>query len=605
MATNIPKQMDKYKSSVQNWVCGAIEDYYSHRCFKSLKKRVNKLSNSIDMLFGNESSGTNRPQNQFKSNIAIPLAREAFVARRSITSSVFTSPDLITVYPDGYTPWENARNMQDVMIAMLKSTGYIQNTLQPIIDSVSRWGVGVAVTSWDTKERYFWRTTEKRVNDMFMGYERIQDVSRKKGCYATPINILNYFQQPDQPDYLKARYRGYKDRLPLHKLIRMAKENPDVYIKDAVIKLIKDAEKGSVGDKNYYNNKQQSLSQLTYVDISHYYGTLDFEGNREDDTIYYIQECNGNIIRIQENPYDENRIPIDVFRMDPRPEFFWGNAEPENVMPMENYLQFAFSTFATSALQEMQRYIFYDTASGLDITRIQNAAKSSGFVGVDKKPNQKMSDILYQHQFPSVSTSNLQYIANEMKEAAQRSRTKADFSRQENEGGLRNKTATAANIMANQGNVQEQYYLTQFSYGLINNMRTMLVLLKQHAGNVLLIDKPPTGKIELLKRQILGDFNPELKTSLTQNTMNQVQKLLNIITAVQNFKGSGDPAIMRFNIAPYLREWAKLVSDNISVDSVYPEISQEEQMAMQQPQQPQIPVQPQPQPQQQGVPVNA
>ena len=69
-------------------------------------------------------------------------------------------------------------------------------------------------------------------------------------------------------------------------------------------------------------------------------------------------------------------------------------------------------------MQQLQNFIFYDTGSGIDIARINEAAKSGGFVGYDRKPGMPAArDVFWQPTFQELNPNTMGFIANEIKEA--------------------------------------------------------------------------------------------------------------------------------------------------------------------------------------------
>lgn len=585
MIENLPKQAKKHLKEITNFVWGSIQYYYEHDCYKKLKAKVSKLNDSIDMRFSTKTNTNNRIQNAWRSNIAYPMSREAFLQQRATLYAAFSIPPIFTILPDGSTPFQNAVNMQDVLLTNCRVNQFIQNPLNQVFNSCSRYGCATVVSYFNATAREVMTTQAQMVNGNFIGYERVARQKVKKGVVAEAFDILNYFQQPDQPDPFKARYRGYVERVPLHEILNDYEEDPDFYIKDNLLKITKNAEKGSVKSQHYRSAGGESETpEMIYVDRYHWFGTLDFKGNRDDGRMYYVQLIDDTVIAIDYNPNDEELVPIDIYRLDPRPEYWWGSTQAENVIPMENALQTIFSMAIDSGLQELHKLVFYDTSTDIDIASINEASKHGGLVPYNRKPGMPTArDIFYEPQFAGVNPNTIGFLTNEMKSAAQRVVSKGDFSHKAVEGGFKDTTATIGNIIDRQGNTLEAYYLSQFAFGLINNIRTMSIILKQRLGNYILVrPNPAQNPAMIAKRLILGDFQPIIVTSLTQNQINRSQRLYNLITAVQNFKGSGDPTWLNYNLSPVVREWSKDVLQNsVDIDQVYPEISpQQHQMMM-------------------------
>lgn len=578
MIKNLPDKFKKHGKEIKDFALGAINYYFDHPCFTKLKSKKGKLDDSIDMQFNSAENQNNRVQNAWRSNIAIPMVREAFLARRAILSQAFSQPELVTILPDGVTPHKNARNMQDVVMSVLKTTHFHENTLEPVIDSCSRYGCAVVVSNFEIKEKTLTKTVPKYINNVFDGYDREKVVDEWKGVFCDPIDILNYFQQPEAADPKKAMYRGYVERVPVYQIANEMKEDDQgLYIKENIDKVIKLAENGSIESKNYHE-KNGETARIVTIDRFHYYGKLTFKGNRDDDTTYYIQIAGGEVIRFQENPNDEDLVPINIYTIDKRPELWWGSTDAENVIPMENYMQMILSMYADSAMQELQRFVLYDTNSGVNMSKINAAAKNGGWIPVDRKQGQDLKGIFHQNQFTGIGTGNINYIVSELKEAAQRVRPKGDFTMQPNQGGMKNKTAEAARIITQQGSTLESYFLRIFSYGLSDNIRAIMIMLKQHLGDhIIARPKPTEDPVELMKMEILGDFNPDVKTALTENQSTRSQKLLNFLTMVMNFQGSGDPSWLRLELPPVIRELTRtILQDTVDTDTVYPEMTEDE-----------------------------
>ena len=127
----------------------------------------------------------------------------------------------------------------------------------------------------------------------------------------------------------------------------------------------------------------------------------------------------------------------------------------------------------------------------------------------------------------------------------------------------------------------------------------MAILIKQFIGETFILNKPNQGKIELLKYQILGDFTPVVKTALTYSQSMRAQNLLNFITGIVNFKKSGLPEFNAIQLIPALKEWTKVVIDNLDPETVFPSDLVNQQAMLPQP--PQMPGIPQPMPQGPGL----
>lgn len=585
-------------------ICGYMDDrvdnYFQSPASSTLKNRKNRLTNSIDMKFHNEKSGGGRLKNAWRSKIAVPLVRDAFVTKRAAVNSAFAADPIWTISPDSSTIYESAENMQSLMTCNARNTNYREKCLRSIIDTCCRWGAAATFSYFRTSASQAYRTIPQMVGGKHTGgYDRAYLPRKKAGVYSVSMNIDNYFQDPTVPDPEESSYQGYIEDVRLSDLIADYQSNKDAFVTKNFRKMVEEAKKDAFKDDHYSapGEKRTDLNWFS-VPVRHWWGKLNIKGNEDDYRNYYIQKVGQYIIRIQENPIDNDVVPIDIFTFDKRPEHWWGNVSTETQLPAETYMHFALNMAADSGLQALRKFVFYDKGMDIDMAELNRAAKSGGFVGMEPKNGMDMKKAFNQFQFTDVSTSNLDFILREVKEGAQRGVESVDYSRAPNQGGLQNKTAYASSMLEQKGDQKEAYFLTMFAYGLSGNGRTISTLLQQRAPNKFQIRPDPRNKPKaLMKYEILGDYSYQVNTSLTRTKQQQVTNLLNVLTAIQNFSGQPHPSWMNVNISEIQKKWLKQIDEQIDVDDVFPE----EQPGMGQQQ---LPMQPQQagMQQQQGAP---
>lgn len=577
---DLEKNLDRYMKKVKDYILDRINTYYSSSCYKKLKNRIERLDASIDMRFHNQRA-RNALVNEWKSKIAIPLVREAFLARRAVTLSAFRNDPLVAVEPHGSTPTENAVNLQDVLHQNWRATKFRQGSFRRIVNYCSRYGSGVVVSNFRRREEIIPTTAPTE-----FGMGRVWMARPSNNVVDTDIHPLNHFQDPLTPFANQARYRGYSERMRLSDLVAEVKANPDVFIKQEVEAAIKQAKKSFESNKNYYDVAQSNVEHDAIgVDRVHYYGEIAIDGNEDSPVPYYAQMIGEFMIRFQMNPHDEFIVPISQYHFDQRLNYWWGNVDTENVIPHENIMQLWMSISADEMIRSLERYIFYDAAA-IDIADVNNRHKNGGFIPFDGK-GRNARDLFNQYQNTNTNALNgLQYLMQEMKESAQRVRPKSDLSRQGLPGGPRNDTATAAMMLDEQGDILEADLLESFSFGILDNAGIDAILLKQHLPSKFQLRPDPRKQArDVMKQEIMGEVMYKYATSLTDNKQIKAQNLLNTLTFLQNMRGTGDPSWLNVNMPALVKGWLRKIDLGISEEELYPP----QQQAPQMPQQPMLP----------------
>ena len=565
-----------YEKAIIDYITTRREDYFTSNCYQSLRNRHTRLRDAYDMRYHNNRS-TVRASNTWMSKIAVPLTREAMLSRRALTLGSFKNDPILTVYPGPGTGHDKAVVAQGTLQSNFRNGMFRQRALHAIINDASKYGVGVCTVCYENRVEKAMRTVEKKLGDSIIGYERTLVPRAKSGVINHRIHFLNYFQNPHIADPELSDYRGYIERWQLSDFMAYT-NGDDNYIKSNVEKALKQAKENIAKDSNYYAYSESDYKGIG-IDITHWYGVCNIKGNEDDLTTYYAEFAGDNIIRFQENPNDDDIVPIWICTFDRRDEFWWGNTDSESVVPMENYLNLALNMTADDGLRKLQNWIFYDKGLGFSPEDLNNRAKNGGFVPFEQKPGMQKSarDLFHYVDFPTSSPNLYSYLSSEAKEAAQRVLPRKDFSRRAMQGGPQNSTATAAVMMDQEGDTMESYYLTEFSYGLINCGNVNLTMLQQYSPEKFIIRPNKFGSQVVEKWQILGDFEFVVQSSLTENKLVQATKLINTMTAIQNFKGAGvDQSWMNVDMAPLIRSWLKKLDLGVDIDEVY----RQPQMAM-------------------------
>jgi len=565
----------KHEKELTALLADQLNSYYKSSCYKRLEGRYFRLKDSVDMNFhgnANRSRSVSRTRNASKSRMNFALVKQRTILRRAILSQNSRGEPLATTEPIGATTMEAANNIQDVVNMNLKSTEFRAKAFLAIKDDTSVFGASVAYTSWRESSKQAKKTVASKI-----GPRRELVRTTKKNAVNHAINVLDYFQDPKVSDPDDSDYQGHIERINLSKLVAAVKMNPEAYITANVEQIIERAKKESIQDKNYHDKTvDSSISSKRFeIDRQIFYSTCNIKGNEDNSNFYYVEMIAGKIVRFQENPHDNDIRPYAVFTFYPRREVWWGNSDAEFVLPHEKYTNLIMGMKADKALQSLQSYLFYEKGT-IDVADWNNRHKNGGFVGVNTGGNQNLSQLLYQVQPQDQSLNTTDSIMREVKENEQKLTPRPDLSRAAKSGGLQNTTATAANILDEQGDVVESEILENFTFGLKRLIRNNVIILQQRLSDEFAIrPKPNEAQRKLMKEEILGDVDYHIETSLNKNKATELLRLQNLITMFMNFKGSGDPALAQLDLTGIFKKLLKQ-ADIGDVDELFPTQPQQE-----------------------------
>lgn len=567
----------KYKSKIERYIDDRLRTYAESDCRKILQSRMQRIGDAVDMRY-HSTDKKRRQVSDWKSKMIMPLTREQFVARRASLAANYVQDPLFFLSAQGATPIENATNAGDVLNSNLRYTRFREICFDQIQNSVARYGAAVCLSQYRQSKEMVRKTTRKMIGGVDLGYGQMDVPRYKGGVYNYLVEPLNYFQNPAIPVPEYADYQGYYCRESLSDFMSFVKGNEELYLMDEVKKQIAAAKKDAASKRSSGASfKPGNADEWNWVgiDIAYWYGRVHIDGNEDDGTKFYAElSDDGKLLRFQPVEYDEEITPLTVFTVDKRPEYWWGNVDTEAVIPMENQVTLFLNMTADAGMRGLQQLIFYDKTLGLDPAAIQEQAKQGGMIPLALKPNQKMNDLFKEYHFEGPTLNNVDYILRESKEAAARLKTRPDLQRTAQEGGLQNKTATAANIATAGGDIMEGYYLRQFDNGMKGLARVDMILLQQFLEDRFSVrPNPREPQRQLEKWQILGDYDYTPKSSLTINKQQQLMNIFNTITAIMNFQGGGHPSWQNVQIDEIIHQWLKksLEDTGVDIDKVHPE----------------------------------
>lgn len=563
MSLGILQDPLRHSKAVGAHLEGAIANYFNSPCFASLKRRIDSYRDMIDGIFpGNDG---------FASSISFPMYAERYHLRRAFTKKNYKADPFITLDAIDGTPVDAAQNMTNVLNQNFRSTMFRSNCFDRFTDRCSRFGCFVVFHNYEEGYRCRGYVTVS-TGDMMNPYQRTKlDPSRTKNIVSYDLNPLNYFQDPTVCDPELSPYRGFIDKWSVPHFLDQV-QRPG-YIRENVEKVAKMIHAaGGNTDTRYvsFGKAQNNLRPATEncVYVYRVWAFLPLKGNEDDPVRYYVEMVNGIPIRIQENYVDYDIVPLTCGTFRRRDDFWWGNTDGESILSHQNFVNFLLNMKAEHALRMLDRIIFVNSDS-MDWSAVNKRHERGGIVPI--KSNFPINQAIADYTPRDTSTNDISWILREVKESAQSTRPMPNFQQSYNQGGLNNKTATAAGMQMNIGDILEDDLMTVFEYSVELIGYKCTVMLQQYLGDRIGVRQNPNTPPQMLdKYQILGHFNYKVKSTYSQNNMMRFTYLHNFLTGIMNFRGTGDPSWMRVNLPYYIKQYLQSM-DLGNVDEGYPD----------------------------------
>jgi hypothetical protein len=563
---DLTTEFPKYHTAISAYLSARVNTYFASPCYTILKKRYERLRDSIDMKF--------KPQteNEFASKISLPLLRPRYLFRRASIKGNFRNDPLYTLSAMGNTTVEAARNMQEILRLSLKHTKFRQTTFESLVDFVARYGAAVCYTQFQDVGAKGMRTVYDPQNPASK-YQRVKAAA--PGSVAVKnyfVHPLNYFQDPGAVDPDESYIRGFIDTWRVSDLAAAYANEQQNYIKENLEKVLKECRENGKRDENTYHDATtgKDESHMT-VDVRRVWSTVNIVGNEADDTIYYAEIVGDTVIRFQDNPLDGNIVPLKCYRMRRRPEFWWGNSDCEDVQSHENFYNLMMSLKADGAIAATDRLNLYPRAWGVSNEDMRNRRAYGGWVPYDIVQGMPpINQSIFTHQPVDNSTSQVDWVLRELKESAQGSTSRPDLTRGYNQGGVANKTATAASILASQGDTLDADMLEVFSYDLCGTGDINMRLLQQYLGNTIMLRgdaKQPPRTLE--KYEFLGDMTIDVESSLQKNDLVELNRYQNAIMMLSGMQQAGVVQPGQINWDAVIRDVVRM-SNIGDVDEIMP-----------------------------------
>jgi hypothetical protein len=567
MAIDLVKEFAKYEKTISKYCLDRVRYYADSQCKKRLVKRIKRLSASWDMVVSGNDSGNSQ---NYTAQMSYGLVKQQQLTRRAIFSNNFRSDPLFSCRAIGNTPQDNAINMQDILQANNEQIHFRNLVLMPGNSQVAKIGSAVIYTEYCHNKKFGWRTVADPVYNARRVYGPIKN-THNAVCY--PIDIQNYFQNPDIVDCDDSDYRGHIERWTLSKLANKIKSNQELYIKENIVEVMRQVLKQNNMSEFFTDPQGRSNAHdygaVTINDIIRGQFQIHIEGNEDDDTYYYVEMIGDTIIRFQDNPYDMDMSQYSTICCERRDEFWWGNTPAEYSIGNENTLNLLLGIGLENAIDSLKKYIFYN--KNAISPALFNQFANGGRIPVDANKDINLNNLLYTYQIPDTAGQQVGDAYARVLENDQRFSTTPDLNRPTSSGGPSNKTATAANIMTNKGDTQDADLLERLSFDWMKVGEKEVIILAQFLGNFgPIMIKPAQQEAArfVRKENIVGNISLAMDTALQQSYQGELLRYQNIVSWLLNVKNGG--AAINPNFIPLARQVLKM-GKFLKIDEVLPE----------------------------------
>jgi hypothetical protein len=537
---DIVQEFKQHEAALSRYVRDRASKYYESECFKVLDRRIRDLTYCADCI------PNSLIRHTFNSKVVFPVVKERMLLRAAITASNYRAPEVFNCQALGNTPMENAAQAELVLNLNQIATNFKEKALKPGIKRASQFGTAVFYTYWRGYDKLEMATV---FNPETGQYERSLQGGMKKNACTIELDLRSYYQNPEVADPDESDFQGHYRRVHIADL--MAMENEDGLIGPNLLKAVEEAKKSAgKSARRPYNEPDE---RRWGVDIQHYEGILHIKGNEDDDTIYFVDMVGDIVIRISYDDYDYGIRSYSVANYNKRLEWWWGNGDAEYVVSHENFLNVLLSMTADNAMRSMLQYVFFEKST-IDPADINNRVRNNGFIPVDAGQI-PLSNLVFPFQPSMNNTQLIEFAVNAVNNSIQGMSTKADLSRRADQGGPGNKTATAANIIAGQGDVLEGDILENFDFGICGTGKKSLIMLQQFLSSMFWV-RPKPNQTELLlnKYQILGVMSVAINSTLQKNKQGELMRLENLVTWLLNVTQSPQLASAGLNLLPIVRD---------------------------------------------------
>jgi hypothetical protein len=564
---NLVEKFDSFHGKIRDYINSqCVENYFSHACHKKLSTRLQTLTDAYNM----KATGRTAGQSKLFFGLRLKNAR----LRRAVLKAATKAEPLFNIEPIESTSFDNAQNAQDTLNQNIDRTEFKRRVLPFIHNTVAKYGSGITYSYPDNKTERMHRLVSDGIMPQKQKFS--EDLTVVENIQ---VHLLNYCQEPSIARTWESGWQGHIQRLSFGQLVSRIKANKESYISNQAVKILQAIEGGRKLIKNdrYFNWMKDDQSEAG-ADIVHFHGTIPIPGNEEAEDRYYAEVCNGEIIRFQDMNDLENIRRYSHLFLEPRDDFWWANTDAEYVGSHENYINLVSNMKADNVINELMRLIFYPKGM-IDVGSINERWKNGGFMPYkpEELGGRDIRTLLTQYAPTSSNDNSLDQMLREVKESAQ-DFSRVDLARRPTQGGLNNKTATGAQMMEDQANIQEADLDDFYRIGIEELAKTNFYLLQEHLSDAFDIrTKANRPQRQLLKDDIMGVFKIKFLSSIDKNKMRDAIRLTNGINSLVNLASTQLPAFQNVNFEKPLRALVRAL-DMGDEDDIAPEAFTNDQM---------------------------
>ena len=536
----------KYLRTITNKCMGWYQHYFESRVYKNFKARCSIIDSAIDGKFAN--------QNSFVADVSPMIIRQDYNTSNAFLSKYFENDPLISLRSIGSTPQHNA----DVMTGILQNNFVVQNmrerTMLKLFDNLSRYGTTGAFVQFDEAYEAGGMMTVDAGPDAVSPYPTITGEG-KKVAVVKSVHPLNIMMDPLANFQSDSQYIGFLDTWFVSDLFSLVED--ENYFAENVKKAIESCKKGQ-SEEFWYGGGDSETTDHSRAMIHplRMWTTLGFDGNEQDNTIYYCEFVHNHLIRCHPAGVTKYTIPLQTGVYYPRPDMWMGNSNLEFKMAYQNLKNWLIGATIESTMKQMDRMILVRRGSGVNVADINARHQMGGIVYYDGMDDP--SKLMYPVQFQNTARQDTEWLNREVNQMIQELSPVVNMQNKYNEGGLNNSTLGAAQMQAGLGEVLFNFPMKCVSYFLQRIGTVCTITLQNNLGDTIPF-RPSASQDEKMvaKRAILGEYVYSTESTYYTNEKGERIDTANMITTAINWMATQNPAFQGLNLNAMLRDWVR------------------------------------------------
>jgi len=543
----------KFKQTITNKGIELYTSYFESNVYKRFKLRCSLIDNAIDGKFP--------AQNAFIADVAPLVIRKDYNTTMAFLSKYFENDPVITLRSIGSTPQQNADIMQNVLQSNFTTTRFREKTLLPVFDNLSRYGSCVTFSQFDDNYGAGGSVAVAASDSApspFMTTER----QPKKVVVTKSVHPLNYCQDPQGNYQSDTAWKGFLDTWYVSDLFGLAEV--DLYNKENVLKVIEETKKGAKDDFWYgggqHNNDRGQQSEAAdysraVVHPVRMWAPLNFEGNENDPTIYYMEFIQRKLVRCHPVDINKDLMPLQTGTYYPRPDMWMGNASLEFKMAYQNLKNWIIGSTIETTMKGMDRMVL-TRRGALDVADINNRHQMGGIVYTDTM--EPLDKIMYPVQFQNAARGDMEWLNRNVDQEIQELSPVVNMQNKYNEGGMNNSTLGAAQMQAGLGETMFGFVMKNVSFFISRVGEVNADIMQKNCSDEIPYRPSPLqDEVRLSKQAILGEFIFSAASSYYINEKGERVDSANMITQVLNWRGTQAPEFQQLNLLEMLKDWVK------------------------------------------------